>query len=68
MQRHGSQKAIMPSVISFKVLPFINYLLFKTIRIYKSNCTGAILMASQTLGSPQANLLIQLLHGRTTKQ
>lgn len=68
MQRHASQKAIMPSVISFKVFAFINYLLFKTIMIYKSNCTGAIVMASQTLNSPQINLLIQLLQGRTTKQ
>lgn len=68
MQRHASQKAIMPSVISLKVFSFINYLLFKTITICKSNWTGAILMASQTLGSPQVNLLIQLLHGRTTKQ
>lgn len=68
MQRPASQKAIMLSVISFKVFPFINYLLFKTIMIYKSNCTGAILMASQTLSSPQVNLLIQLLQGRTTKQ
>lgn len=48
MQRHASQKAIMPSVISFKVFALINYLLFKAIMIYKSNCTGAILMASQT--------------------
>lgn len=68
MQRHASQKAIMPSLISFKVFAFINYLLFKTIMIYKNNCTGAIVMATQTLNSPQGNLFIQLLHGRTTKQ
>lgn len=49
MQRHASKKAIMPSVISFKVFAFINYLFFKTIMIYKINCTAVILMASQTL-------------------